>query len=66
MSYVANDLAITFLDALTSDQCKNLRVRAQWATELTGTLTDQQAMRLLEKTIGRWKSEFVLEGEIEA
>jgi ABC-3C biological conflict system middle component len=66
MSYVADDLAITFLDALTSDQCKNLRFRAQWATELAGDLTDQEAMRLLEKTIGRWKSEFVLEGETEA
>jgi hypothetical protein len=63
IGYVAEDLAITFLDAHASEQSKILRQRARWAIELTGKLDDQQAMRLLESTIGRWKSEFVLEGE---
>jgi hypothetical protein len=59
--FVAEDLAVTFLDALKSDQVKQLRNRANWAIELTGRLSDKDAMRLLEKTIGRWKTEFVLE-----
>jgi len=63
IGYLAEDLAITFLDAHASEQSKILRERAHWAIELTGRLNDQEAMRLLESTIGRWKSEFVLEGE---
>ena len=63
MSYMAEDLAVAFLDALTSQQSKCLRQRANWAVALAGSLNDEQATRLLEKTIGRWKTEFVLEGE---
>lgn len=63
IGYIAEDLAITFLDAHVSDQSIILRQRAHWAIELAGKLNDQEAMRLLERTIGRWKSEFVLEGE---
>jgi hypothetical protein len=63
MGYMAEDLAITFLDALSSDQSNNLRQRAHWAVELTRKLNDREATVLLEKTIGRWRSEFVLEGE---
>lgn len=61
--FVAEDLAVTFLDALKSNQVEQLRDRANWAIEIAGQLSDKDAMRLLEKTIGRWKTEFVLEGE---
>jgi hypothetical protein len=61
--YVAEDLAVTFLDALRSDQVQRLRSRANWAIELTGGLSDKDATRLLEKSIDRWKTEFILEAQ---
>ena len=61
--YKAEDLAATFLDALITDQTSRLRERASWAVKITNNLDDKATMQLFEKTIGRWKTEFVIEGE---
>ena len=63
-SYAANDLAAVFLDAFTSDYANSIRIRAAWAVEKAGALSDKDASALLESTIGKWKSEFVI-GETE-
>ncbi|MEY2487121.1 MAG: hypothetical protein QOH39_2769 [Verrucomicrobiota bacterium] len=62
--YRAEELAATFLDALSSDYANSLRDRAKWAVDTAGSLSDDEATALLDRTIGRWKTEFVFD-EIE-
>ena len=54
-------IAAVFLDAVTSNYGAALRSRAAWAVETAGDLPDSDAARLLERTIGRWKTEFVVD-----
>ncbi len=61
ISYAAEELAAVFLDAVTSNYGAALRSRAAWAVETAGDLPDSDAARLLERTIGRWKTEFVVD-----
>jgi hypothetical protein len=61
ISYAAEELAAVFLDALTSDYGHALRNRAAWAVETAGALSDSAAAALLDKTTGRWKTEFVVD-----
>jgi hypothetical protein len=62
--YVADDAAATFLDAMASEYARNLRSRAQWAFARFGLLSDEQLERILNESLGRWRTEFaVLEGE---
>jgi len=61
ISYAAEELAAAFLDAFTSTYGAALRSRAAWAVETAGALPDADAATLLEKTIGRWKTEFVVD-----
>ena len=65
--YTVQDLAAVFLDALSSNYSGILRNRARWAVDNAGSLSEDEATKLLEKTIGRWKTEFVVqdtEGEL--
>lgn len=59
--YVAEDSAAVFLDSLFSEYVQRLRHIAAWAVGTAGDLSDEEAVVLLERTIGRWKSEFVVE-----
>jgi len=61
ISYKSGELAAVFLDALTSDYGHALRNRAAWAIETAGALSDSDAAALLERTIGKWRTEFVVE-----
>jgi hypothetical protein len=66
ISYQAEELATAFLDALTSEYSGTLRDRAEWAVSAAGYISDVDAAALLERTIGRWKTEFVAdETEVE-
>ena len=61
ISYLAEELAAIFLDAFMSSYGAALRSRAAWAVDTAGTLSDRDASALLKKTIGKWKTEFVLD-----
>lgn len=61
ISYAAEELAAVFLDAVTSAYGAALRSRAAWAVETAGALPDSEAATLLERTIGKWKTEFVVD-----
>ncbi len=61
ITYSAQDIVPTFLDALCSDYAGALRERASWAVQRLSGLTDAQANELFEETIGRWKTEFVVQ-----
>lgn len=61
ISYAADDLATIFLDAFTSDYSAALRSRAAWAVEIAGTMPDSDALALIDETIGKWKTEFVVD-----
>lgn len=62
--YEAEDIAATFLDALTSDYVRKLRDRAHWIFETFGSRTDDEIETILNETIGRWRTEFtVLEAD---
>jgi len=61
ISYAAEELAAVFLDAVKSNYGAALRSRAAWAVETAGTLSDGDATMLLERTIGKWKTEFVID-----
>lgn len=61
INYKAEDMSAIFINAMTSPYSKLLYNRAQWAIEHVGFLSDADASKLLEKTIGRWKTEFVIE-----
>lgn len=61
ISYAAEELAAAFLDAVTSNYGAALRSRAAWAVEAAGALPDSDAATLLARTIGSWKTEFVVD-----
>lgn len=62
--YFAEDVAATFLDAMVSHYVSSLRTRAQWAFGSFGLLPDEELERILNESLGRWRTEFaVLEGE---
>jgi hypothetical protein len=62
--YFADDAAASFLDAMTAEYVHKLRSRAQWAFASFGLLSDQELERILNESLGRWRTEFaVLEGE---
>lgn len=63
-SYIAGDNASVFLDAISSEYAEVIRDRAAWALETVGALTGSEVALLIEQTIGKWKTEFVVE-EIE-
>ena len=60
-AYSAQDIVPTFLDALSSAYSAALRERASWAVHRISGLTDDQVHQLFEQTIGRWKTEFVVQ-----
>jgi len=61
ISFSAEDMVTVFLDALTTEYANALRNRANWAIQRLAGLTDVQVNQLFEQTIGRWKTEFVVE-----
>lgn len=62
--YVAEEGVAALLDALSSDYVTRLRERAQWAFQKFGPLTDEEVETILNETIGRWRTEFVvIDGE---
>lgn len=61
ITYSAEETVTSFLDALTSDYAEAVRSRSRWAVERLSGLTDVEANKLFEESIGRWKTEFVVE-----
>ena len=61
ITYLAEELAAIFLDAIETPYGRAVRNRASWAIALAGTLSDTEASALLEGTLGRWKSEIVID-----
>ena len=61
LRYLPTELATTFLDALSSAYIVALRERAAWAVNIAGALSDDDANRLLEQSIGRWRTQFVVD-----
>jgi hypothetical protein len=58
--YLADDFAASFLDALTSSYAANLRVRAEWIIDRFDELSTSALSRLLDDSMGRWRSEFAV------
>lgn len=61
ISYSAIPAITAFLDALSSKYAESVRDRAHWAVKRTNGLTAEQIHKLFEETMGRWKTEFVIE-----
>ena len=58
--YVADESAAGFVDALSSAYVAELRVRAEWIFEGLGLLDGDALARVLEDSLGRWRTEFAL------
>lgn len=61
ISYSAESEITTFLDALSSIYAESVRDRAHWAVQRLRGLTDREVSQLFEESIGRWRTEFVVE-----
>lgn len=61
ITYSAESEITAFLDALSSDYAESVRDRAQWAVKRLKGLTDREVSQLFEESIGRWRTEFVVE-----
>lgn len=67
-AYLADDSAASFLDALTSTYVTSLRACAEWIVESFYQLDVRDLSRILDDSMGRWRSEFAvleLEGDSE-
>lgn len=65
ITYSAQSEIIEFLDALSSVYALSVRDRADWAVHRLNRLTDPQIQKLFEESIGRWKTEFIVEDGLE-
>jgi len=65
ITYSAKSEITTFLDALSSGYAEAVRDRAHWAVRRLKDLTDKEANQLFEESMGRWKTEFVVEQQQE-
>jgi hypothetical protein len=61
ISYVAEELAAVFLDAISSRHGKSLRERAAWAVNMTSDLSTPEASSLLSSVIGVWRSDLLMD-----
>lgn len=61
-SYVADEHAASFLDALTSQYVELLRQRARWVFTNLGSTTEEKLKVLLGDTLGRWRAESAILG----
>jgi hypothetical protein len=61
ITYSADTSVTAFLDALTSEYAEAVRSRSQWAVERLKGLTEVEVNILFEESIGRWKTELVVE-----
>ena len=64
MRYAASDRAGGFLDALTSQYSKNLRVRAGWVQTKFGETTEADLFAYIDENIANWGVEFALVPDI--
>lgn len=62
ISYVAEELAVAFLDAISSTHGEALRQRAGWAVRFCRSQTNHELSVLLASSVGAWSSEFLIEG----
>jgi len=65
ITYSAQSEITAFLDALSTGYARDVRDRAEWAAQRLNRLTDRQVRELFEESLGRWKTEFVAEGQQE-
>jgi len=65
ITYSALSEITAFLDALTSSYADAVRDRAEWAVQRLKGFSDRQVTQLFEESIGRWKTEFVVEQQQE-
>lgn len=61
ITYCAQSNVTTFVDALSTQYAQSVRERAEWAVERLQGLTDSEVKKLFDQSIGRWKTEFVIE-----
>ncbi len=59
ISYVAEDLAPSVLDAYVSPYVHLLRDRASWVVDRAANLSDEGANALFGETLSRWRAEFI-------
>lgn len=61
ITYSAESEVTTFLDALSSGYAESVRARAYWAVQRLHGLSDGEVSQLFEESIGRWRTQFVVE-----
>lgn len=59
ISYVAEDLAPSVLDACVSPYVHLLRDRASWVVSRASNLSEEEMNALFGETLGRWRAEFI-------
>lgn len=60
LSYQADDAAGPFLDALSADYLKDLKLRAEWVISTFGNMSDTDIRKALSKVYDQWTREFQL------
>ena len=60
LSYRADDAAGPFLDALSADYLKDLRLRASWVISTFGHMSDSDIRKALSTVYDQWTREFQL------
>jgi hypothetical protein len=60
LSYQADDAAGPFLDALSADYLKDLRLRASWVISTFGRMSDSDIRKTLSTVYDQWTREFQL------
>jgi hypothetical protein len=58
--YAADDSASAFLDALSSTYVTRLRERAEWVFHNVGLLDEHELTRVLNDSLGHWRTEFAI------
>lgn len=61
IGYVAGEYAVMFLDALSSEYVRQLRVRATWVVETFQGMPDEELDRFMKDRWSQWGAEFVRE-----
>lgn len=59
--FTATDTSAGFLDALSTEYLKGLRVRADWVVDSFGLLDDAELDAMVRERIGAWGAEFTME-----
>ncbi|MEM8671130.1 MAG: ABC-three component system middle component 2 [Planctomycetota bacterium] len=64
ISYFATELALPFLDSLTSSYTSDLRDVARWLGQAFSDYSDSDLSGLIQANLGRWGAEFVMQSTV--